>query len=189
MQMMARFEGRDSVNYLRAQMARGRVALAGGNFEQARDDLAEAWKRIEATLGSEHLLTEISEFYLALADARGQGQATDWLEQAIADLERQRPAADPHLAQAWCDLAQLKVEQDPAEARRLAGRCLELRRDELALSDWKISEARAILMAARIESGDSTAVPELRRARQSLAQVLGSDHPRLAWCDRWLGSV
>ncbi len=188
-QMIARFEGRDSVNYRRAQMARGRVALAGGNFEQARDDLAEAWKRIEATLGSEHLLTEISEFYLALADARGQGQATDRLEQAIADLERQRPAADPHLAQAWCDLAQLKVEQDPAEARRLAGRCLELRRDELALSDWKISEARAILMAARIESGDSTAVPELRRARQSLAQVLGSDHPRLAWCDRWLGSV
>ena len=188
-QLMARFEGRDSLNHIRAQMARGRIALAGGDFEQARKDLAEARERIEAIVGPDHLFTAISEFYVALADARAQALATDWLEQATADLERLRPAADPYLARAWCDLAQLKLMENPAAALQLASRCVEIRRDELALSDWKISEARAIVMAARIESGDTAAVPALRRARQALARVLGADHPKLAWCDRWLGSV
>lgn len=189
MRLMARFEGRDSLNHVRARMARGRVALAGGEHDQALEDLAAARERLEAIVGPDHLLTAISEFFVALADARAQGQATDWLARAIEGLERQRPAADPYLARAWCDMAQLKVEEDPVDARRLASQCLELRRDKLALSDWKISEARAIVLAARIESGDTDAVPALRRARQTLARALGPDHPKLAWCDRWLDRV
>jgi len=186
MRLMARFEGRDSLNHVRARIARGRVALAGGEHDQALEDLSAARERVEAIVGPDHLLTAISEFFAALAHARTQGQATDWLARATGDLERRRPAADPYLAQAWCEMAKLKVEEDPVDARRLASQCLALRRDELALSDWQISEARAIVLAARIASGDAAAVPALKSARQTLAAALGPDHPNLAWCDRWL---
>ncbi len=189
MAMMARFEGRDSVNHARAQMARGRVALAGDEFEQAKSDLETARKRFESAVGPDHLFTAVSEFHAALAGARESGQATRRLASAAELLETHKPRTTSQLAQAWCEMAQLTLTDDPASARGLAQQCLALRRDELSVSDWKISEARAVLMAARIEDGDRSAIPALKSARKDLAAALGSDHPKLAWCDRWLESA
>lgn len=184
--MMARFEGRDSVNYARARQARGRVALARDDFDQALDDLEHARARIESIIGPDHLFTAIAEFHAALAEARLADRVTERLTAATGSLEPHRPASTDHLARANCELAQLMIGADPVGAGERARRCLKLRRDELSVSEWMISEARAIVLATRIASGDRSAIPALKEARNALAAVLGADHPKLKWCDRWL---
>jgi len=72
-----------------------------------------------------------------------------------------------HLARANCELAQLMIGADPVGAGERARRCLKLRRDELSVSEWMISEARAIVLATRIAAGDRSATPALKEALSS----------------------
>lgn len=184
--MIVRFEGSDSLNHVRAQMARGRVELTAGNAEQALDDLNNARDRFRSAVGADHLFTAIAEYHAALAAAETVNRATARLAAAVESLEGQLPASARHLADALCEMARLTINDDPAAARPLAQQCLALRRDELSLSRWKVSEARAILLVTRIAAGDRGAVPALRDARDELTGVLGANHPMLEWCDRWL---
>ena len=184
--MIERFEGRDSLNHVRAVLARGRVELAADNFDRALEDMGAARRRFERIVGPDHLFTVIAEFQTALGEARANSSATERLEAATRRLEKQQPASNRYLAQALCETARLKIDGDPQTARSLADRCLKLRRDELSMSEWRISEARAISLAARIESGDRSAIQALNNARSVLARALGAGHPKLDWCDRWL---
>lgn len=190
--MIERFEGRESLSHVRAVLARGRVELAAGSFGPALDDLGAARRRFEEMVGPDHLFTAIAEFQTALADGRANNRSTDRLAAATRTLEELQPSSNRYLAQALCETARLEIDKAPETAASLARRCLNLRRDELAMSAWRVSEASAILLAARIAGGDLSAVAELRSARQVLARALGADHPKLEWCDRWLenaGSV
>jgi len=186
--MIERFEGRDSLNHVRAVLARGRVELAARNFAPALDDLEAARKRFESIVGPDHLFTKIAEFQTALGEARATRLATERLTAATRKLEDLQPASNVYLAQAYCETARLKIDSEPQAAQTLARRCLELRRDELSMSEWRISEASAILLAARLESGDRSALPALKNARNVIALALGTEHPKLDWCDRWLKS-
>jgi len=187
--MIERFEGRESLNHVRAMLARGRVELAAGNFAAALDDLSAARGRFERMVGPDHLFTAIAEFQTALAGARASNRSTDRLVAATRGLEALQPSSNRYLAQALCETARLEIDDEPETAESLARRCLDLRRDELAMSEWRVSEARAILLAARIAGGDRSAVPALEIARRELARALGADHPKLKWCDRWLDNA
>jgi len=184
--MIERFEGRDSLNHVRAQLARGRVELAAGNLSRAREDLEAARTRFEGTVGPDHLFTAIAEFQAALGEARATGRATERLAAATRNLETQQPASNRYLAQSLCEAARLKIDTDPSDAREMADRCMQLRRDELEMSEWRIAEARAISLVARIEAGERSAVPELSDARKVISSAMGEKHPMLDWCDRWL---
>ena len=118
--MIERFEGRDSLNHVRAVLARGRVELAAGNFERALQDLDAARQRFENVVGPDHLFTVISEFQTALGEARATGTATERLEAATRRLEAQQPASNRYLAQALCETARLKIDTAPQAARSLA---------------------------------------------------------------------
>jgi len=191
--MIERFEGRDSLNHIRAQLARGRVELAAGNFRPAREDLETARERFANTVGPDHLFTAIAEFQAALGEARAERRASERLAAATRTLEQHQPSSNRYLAQALCETARLEIENDPSAAQSLARRCLQLRRDELSMSEWRLSEARAILHVARIqsdlESGNGSALQGLADARAEIADALGAEHPMLDWCDRWLDSA
>ena len=149
--MIERFEGRDSLNHVRAQLARGRVELAAGNFQPALDDLSAARERFANAVGPDHLFTAIAEFQTALGDARARKASTERLMTATRTLEQHQPSSNRYLAQALCETARLKIDADPQAARALARRCVQLRRDELSMSDWRISEASAIVLAAALK--------------------------------------
>jgi len=187
--MIERFEGRESLSHVRAVLARGRVELAAGNFSAALNDLRAARKRFENIVGPDHLFTTIAEFQTALGEARANNRATDRLAAATRKLEGLQPASNGYFAQALCESGRLMIETDPRAAQALARRCMELRRGELSMSEWRVSEAGAIMHAARIEAGDRSAIPALKNARNEMARALGQQHPKLDWCDRWLGKT
>ncbi|MGK7295880.1 MAG: protein kinase domain-containing protein [Candidatus Wenzhouxiangella sp. M2_3B_020] len=183
--MISRFEGRESLSYVRAVMSRGRAELELDNAESAVEDLVEARRRFEETVGADHLFSRIAGFYTALAEARAAGTATEALAAASRRLANHRPAADRHLAVSLCERARLGVETDPGVAVELARDCMRIRR-ELDLQEWLVAEARALEAVARIQQGSGSGAEDLRRAREVVAAELGPDHPRVVWCDRWL---
>jgi len=183
--MIRRFEGRDSIGYARAILSRGRGELTLGAFAEADADLAEARRRLEATLGPDHLFTAVAGFYAALADARAAGQPTERLDRAVQRLADDRAQAARHLAAGRCAQARLALPHDPEGAADRARECLELR-ENLGMSQWLLADARVLALAARVTAGETGLDSEIRLQRDRLAAVLGNDHPKLAWCDRWL---
>jgi non-specific serine/threonine protein kinase/serine/threonine-protein kinase len=186
LEMITRFEGRDSISHVRGRMSRGRAELALGNAARAEDDLRAARSRFAEVVGPEHLFTAIAEFYAALARAETEGRVTPRLARAADGLAQHRPASLRHYAHALCAQARLAVEDDPATAAALARECLDIRRDRLKASEWLIADARSVMLAAQLRAGDASVAQSLREARSVLVRELGDDHPKTAWCDRWL---
>lgn len=183
--MIRRFEGDDSISYIRGLLSRGRGELALENHAVAAGDLEAAHQRFRAAVGPEHLFTTIAGFYAALADAKRVGSPTAELDEAV-----ERLAADPsrtarHLADARCAQGELSLPARPARAIDLARECIRLR-ESLGVSEWLLADARLVWIAARIESGQSGLEADLRAQRKILADALGGDHPRLQWSNRWL---
>jgi non-specific serine/threonine protein kinase/serine/threonine-protein kinase len=188
LQMIARFEGRDSLSHVRGQLSRGRAELTLGNSERAVAPLEDAKSRFAAKVGREHLFTAIAEFYAALAEAEQRARITPRLTAAVEDLDKHSPASLRHVAKARCAKARLTVETEPDAAVTQARECLRIRRDELAMSDWLVAEARSLMLAARLKMGDASAFDALEQARAVIVRELGVDHPKAVWCDRWLRS-
>jgi non-specific serine/threonine protein kinase/serine/threonine-protein kinase len=186
--MIAEFEGRDSISHIRGQLAQGRARLTLGDVDGAVPELERARERFEAAVGLDHLFTAVAELYAALAEAERQARVTPRLAAAAEALADHAPASTRHLARAHCALARLTLPEDAKRAAERAERCLSLRRDELGASEWQIAEARALLSAAHMRAGDASAGTMLDAARAVLADALGPDHPKVAWCDRWLES-
>lgn len=185
--LIRRFEGPDSVNHAQAVLVRGRTELAAGEHSAALKDFEAAERRFGELVGPEHLFVRIAGFYRTLAAVEaGRADPDSALTPAVAALEEQLPASAPYVAIALCEQARLLIETDPRRASDLAGRCLELRRDRLEQAEWRLAEARAIGIAARIAAGENEALAALRAARAEIAGALGENHPMLAWCDRWL---
>ncbi|MGB0515057.1 MAG: tetratricopeptide repeat protein, partial [Wenzhouxiangellaceae bacterium] len=186
--LITRFEGEATISHARGVLALGRVLMTAGDWERAGEQINRAAEMFSALVGEQHLYTEISRLQQARLLARSEPiRARARIGRVIEALREMQPASDAYLADAWCALARLEIDQGQGQAAlQAAGQCAELRRERFPDDSWMRAEARAIEAAARVLLGQTQAREQLRDARTAMARSLGEGHPDLRWCDRQL---
>ncbi|MEM7054973.1 MAG: tetratricopeptide repeat protein, partial [Pseudomonadota bacterium] len=199
-ELIQRFEGAQTVNFARALLVRTRVDQSAGHYQAAFDGANEAERLFSEKLGEDHLFTQIARTQQAIIRSRAEQDAQiEWLQQAsrqsnreqlqsvIEKLESLQPQSNRFLAQALCERAKYELHaNNPTAALESAQRCLALREELIANTSWETIEARALVATAEFVQGSDQAAAELDRARNDLADILGSDHPGVRWYERWL---
>jgi len=187
--LITRFEGEETISHARGLMTLGRVLMTAEDWDRAAENIDRASEMFGQLVGDQHLYTEIAHLQQARVMARSAPDpARRRFESVIEALSVLRPASDTYLADSWCALARLEINQGRGQAALdAAEQCATLRREHFPDSSWSRAEARAIHAAARVLLGQEQAREQLREARIAMANSLGEGHPDLRWCDRLLG--
>ena len=198
-ELIERFEGEQTINQARGLLVRSRWRLAVGDFIDAHDDVSEALRLFDQTLGSDHLFSRVAQAQQAMIVAQAardefanlnqltSAPVRNQIEDVIGNLENLKPQSNRFLAQALCELARYDLaERSPERALEAASQCLDLRLELTSERNWEVAEAQTIVAAAELVMGSQQAENELQQARSHLVQVLGDQHPKVQWCERWL---
>ncbi|MGY6554805.1 MAG: protein kinase domain-containing protein [Wenzhouxiangella sp.] len=188
-EMLARFNGEDSPHYALAVRSTGMLSLVAGDVKQALAEFALAESILNNTLGPEHLFTLLVQAQAAQAKAQiAPEQAAARFEEILDRLADLGRPAQAHKAAVRCEQAIVFLQlAQPEVSRRAAERCLDLRLEHLSPEHWEVAKAEALVAAAAyMAHGDLHARNDLAASLDTLGEVYGVGHPRMAWLEAQL---